>query len=616
MSEDIRESVIDPVTFEVLRNALVAVVDEMGMMLEKVAFSTVVSEGRDFSTSLSDADGNLVADGTQDLPGHVGTIPFTTAGVIEHIGRDNIRQGDIIMMNDPFIGGTHCQDVRLVMPVFWNDELVGFVQASAHIVDAGGAVAGSFQVDAASPYEEALYIPPIHLVRGGELDERLLALILRNVRISDLTRGDITAMIESCKTGESRFHALCEKYGAETIRAEMSELLEHSREMIASRVESLPDGTYSATDFIDYDPLAEEQVPLPISVKMTVAGRSLTFDFSESSPQAKGAINATRSLLWSAVVIATKAVFPEVPINQGIFWAIDIEAPDGLVCTATFPAAVGGAFAVCCEKITAATLACFLQIIPERTMVASGNLCNCIIGGYDPRPDFERDYVLYNWNEGGLGARPGKRDNHTAMGLFCSGTRNQPVETMELEYPVIFTGYSLMSDSAGPGYHRGGLGVTRNFYLTHEGGTLSVLGDRERTPAWGSHKGQDAKMGNQLVYKADTPEEERLGMMRSRIPIEAGHLLKFWQGGGGGYGPAWQRPVEWVVEDVVDGRVSPESAREDYFVAISSVDEEAATVEVDLEETKRLRAAAESADAQSVAPTGADRDREGRGGPR
>jgi N-methylhydantoinase B len=616
MTNDTRGTKIDPVTFEVLRNALVAVVDEMSLMLEKTAFSTVVSEGRDFSTSLSDIDGNLVATGTQDLPGHVGTIPFTTRGVLEYVTREKLREGDVIIMNDPFIGGTHCQDVRLVQPVFWAGEMIGFVQASAHVVDAGGAVPGSFQVDAASPYEEALYITPIHLVREGERDERLMDLLLRNMRIPDLTRGDISAMIEACHTGEARFHALCEKYGPEVMRAEMRELLEHSRDMIAARIEALPDGTYSAIDFIDYDPLGDENIPLPIRCKMTIAGSEITFDFSESSPQAKGAINGTRSLLWSSVVIATKAVFPEVPVNQGVFWAINIEAPDGLIVTAKFPAAVGGAFAACCEKITASSLACFMQVIPEKTMVAPGNLCNCIIGGYDPREDFQRDYVLYNWNEGGLGARPGKKDNHTSMSLFSSGTRNQPVETMELEYPVLFTGYGLMQDSAGPGYHRGGLGVSRDFYLTHEGGILSVLGDRERTPAWGANKGQDAKMGNQLVYKADTPEAQHLGMKRSRIPIEANHLLKFWQGGGGGYGPAWERPVEWVVEDVIDGRVSVESARDDYFVAFAHVDEEAAAVEVDVEATRRLRKAAAAADAQTVPLTGAERTALGRGGPR
>lgn len=583
---------IDPVTFEVLRNAFVAAVDEMGMMLEKVAFSMVVSEGRDFSTSISDARGDLVAEGTQDLPGHIGTIPFTTRGVIEHIGLGDLREGDIVLMNDPFIGGTHCQDARTVMPVFWEGELIAFVQSCAHWVDAGGAVPGSFQVDAGSPYEEALYIPPIHLVRRGALDERVLALVLRNVRVPEVTRGDIAAMLEACRTGEARVHALCARYGLDTVRAQMAHQIDHSRAMLGSHFAALPDGEYAFTDFIDYDPRAAIRDPLPVSCRMTIAGERATFDFSDSAPQARSAVNATRSLLWSAVVVATKSVFPDVAVNQGMFQAIDVHAREGLVVTAQFPAAVSGAFATCYEKITSAVHGCFLQVVPERAMVACGNICNVVIGGHDPRPGFEREYVIYNWLEGGYGARPGKRDNHTAMSLFGSGTQNQPIERAEYEYPIMYECYELAADSAGPGRHRGGLGVEKNFTLTHGTGTLSVLGDREFKPAWGGGGGHDAKRANQLLYKAGEPDEETIGMKRSGVPVEAGHRFRYWQGGGGGYGPPAERPPEWVLEDVIDGYVSIASARDDYRVEIVVVDAEAGRYEIDEQATARLRGTA------------------------
>jgi N-methylhydantoinase B len=580
---------IDPITFEVLRNALVAAVDEMGLMLEKVAFSMVVSEGRDFSTSISDATGNLVADGTQDLPGHIGTIPFTTKGVIEHIGLANLRPGDIILMNDPFIGGTHCQDARTVMPVFNDRELIAFVQASAHWVDAGGAVPGSFQVDARSPYEEALYIPPIHLVREGEVDESVLRLILRNVRVPEVTTGDIAAMIEACRAGDLRVRALCEKYGLEILRAQMARQIDHSRTLLEHHFESLPDGTYAFTDYIDYDPCAPTRDPLPVTCSLKIAGSRATFDFSESAPQARGAINAPRSLLWSAVVVATKSVFPDVAVNQGLFDAIDVVAPDGLLVTAVFPAPVSGAFATCYEKITSATHGCYLQVAPERAMVACGNICNIVVGGYDSREGYGRDYVMYNWLEGGYGARPAKRDNHTAMSLFCSGTQNQPIERAEYEYPIMFERYALVADSAGPGRHRGGLGVAKNFWVTHGDATVSVLGDRELTPSWGAGGGKRANLGNQLIYRAGESDEQVIGMKRSGVPVEAQHLLTYWQGGGGGYGSPAERRPEWVLEDVVNGYVSIEGARKDYLVEIKLVDETAGIYEIDAETTARLR---------------------------
>ncbi len=579
----------DPITFEVLRNALVSAVDEMGAKLEKVAFSMVVSEGRDFSTSISDIDGNLAADGTQDLPGHIGTIPFTTKGVIERIGRENIREGDVILMNDPFIGGTHCQDARVVMPVHWEGEQVAFVQVSAHWVDAGGSVPGSFMVDARSPYEEAFYITPIHLVREGVLDQAVLDLVLRNVRVPEVTIGDITAMIEACRTGEARIHSLCAKYGVETLKTQMAMQIDHSEALLRKHVEELPDGEYRFTDHIDFDVRSDSREPLPITCVMSISGDRMTFDFSESAPQAKSAVNATRSLLWSAVVVATKAVFPDVAVNQGVFNAIEVHAPDGLIVTASFPAPVSGAFATCYEKITCSTLGCYLQVVPDQSMAACGNICNIVVGGFDPRPGFERDYVMYNWLEGGYGARPGKRDNHTAMSLFCSGTQNQPIELAEHEYPILFECYELVPDSGGPGRHRGGLGVRKNFEVTHGEATISVLGDREETGAWGWEGGSTSPLANNLIYKAGEPDELRIGMKRSGVPVSSGHLFRYWQGGGGGWGDPASRPPEWVLEDVQDGYVTPRAARERYRVQVVLGDEAAGTYELDLAATRVLR---------------------------
>ena len=475
------------------------------------------------------------------------------------------------------------------MPVFLEGELSAFVQSSAHWVDAGGPVAGSFKVDALESYGEALYITPIHLVREGTMDEDVLRFILRNVRVPQITRGDIAAMVEACRTGEARIQALNEKYGRNLLTRQMSELIEHSRKLLKAHIKELPDGSYEFTDYIDYDPGGEKtKDPLPVHLTLVVNGDRATFDFSRSSPQARGAINSTRSLLWSAVVVATKAVFPDVPVNQGVFQAVEVIAPDGLVVTAEFPAAVSGAFATCYEKITGCVLGCFMQIVPDRSMVGSGNVSNVCIGGFDSRPGFEADYVMYNWMQGGWGARPGKKDNHTAMSLFASGTQNQPLETTEFAYPCIFTSYSLIQDSAGPGRHRGGLGLDRNFYLSHGSGILTSIGDREVIPAWGFGGGKEAK-GNGLIYKPGTSDEVAIGQKMTGFPVEAGAQLKYWQGGGGGFGPPHERPTEWVLEDVINEYVSVESARSQYGVKITVIDKEALQYEVDERATLGLR---------------------------
>ena len=251
------DDTIDPITFEVLRNAFMGIVDEMGLMLEKVAHSLVVSEGRDFSTAICDADGRLIAEGKEDLPAHVGTLPHTVKAVIEWIGKDRLHEGDIIIMNDAFLGGTHCQDVRTIMPVYRHGSLVAFTQNSAHWSDLGGPVPGSFHPEAVESYGEALYIPPIHLVREGELDDEVLRFILRNTRVPDLNQGDCFAQIAACRTGETRLQSLMDRHGDDVITAQMSELRRYSEALLREEFSKIPDGTYSFEDAIDFDPMGD-----------------------------------------------------------------------------------------------------------------------------------------------------------------------------------------------------------------------------------------------------------------------------------------------------------------------------------------------------------------------
>jgi N-methylhydantoinase B len=577
------ERSIDPITFEVLRNAFMGIVDEMGLMLEKVAHSLVVSEGRDFSTAICDEDGRLIAEGKEDLPAHVGTLPHTVKAVIDWIGKEKLKDGDIIIMNDAFLGGTHCQDVRTIMPVYRGGKLVAFTQNSAHWSDLGGPVPGSFHPEAVESYGEALYIPPIHLVREGELDDEVLRFILRNTRVSDLNQGDCFAQIAACRTGEQRLQALMDRHGDDVIEAQMAELRRYSEALLREEFAKIPDGTYSFEDAIDFDPMGDRVTPIKIALDLTIEGDHATYDLSRSDPQARGAVNATRSMSQSALVVATKAIFPHVPASEGMYDAIDIVNPEGLVTNARFPASISGAFATSYEVICACVFGAYLQMRPERSMVCGGNMTNMVVGGRDGRPGLERDFVMYLWKEGGYGARPGKKDNHSAISLYASGTRNEPVEVQERVYPVLTHRYEFIPDSAGAGRHRGGIGVTRDFELTHGDAILSVLGSRAVEPVWG-YEGGEAALGSGLVHG-----DEELGVMRSGVPARQGTLIRFWEGGGGGWGDPRTRPAEWVLEDVIDGYVTIEAARERYGVVVREVDPIAAIYEIDEDETRRLR---------------------------
>ena len=580
---------IDKVMFEVLRHSFMSVVDEMSLMIEKVAHSLVVSAGRDFSTAICLPEGALVAEGNIDQPSHVGTLPATVRGTVEWLGLENLRQGDVIIMNDPFIGGSHCQDVRTVKPVFWNDELICFVVNSAHWSDAGGPVPGSFNARVRDSYGEALHISPVHLVRQGEMDKGVLNFILRNIRVPELTRGDIMGQLAAVDLGEQRLHELLERHGRDLIVNQMHDLIVHSEALVRAELAKLPDGVFEFTDYVDFDPLGDPDKPVPVALKLTIDGDRAIFDFSKSGAQAAGAINSPRSMTLSACAVSVKAIFPHIPQNGGILNAIELIIPEDSVLNAKFPAPVNGTFATTYEKVVGSVFGCFMQVVPERCMVGSGNITNFVIGGHDPRAGFDKDFVLYVWREAGYGARPGKKDNHTAMSLYSSGTRNEPVELMERMFPVRSLRYSFLPDSGGAGKHRGGLGVARDIILTHGGGKLTALGDRAKVPAWGFGGGHS---GGATALRLDpgTGEEQDIGVMATDVQVVGNQEIEFWAGGGGGWGDPAERPVEWVLDDVIDEFVSIEAARDVYRVVVRPDETVPYGYSVDENATAALRA--------------------------
>jgi N-methylhydantoinase B len=582
---------IDPITFQVLNNAFSSVVDEMAAVVQKCAFSLVVSEGRDYSGTICDGHGNLVASGSTDLPAHLGTIPFTVKGMLAWLGgepRDLFEPGDIVIMNDPYIGGTHNNDVRLVMPVFSDGDVVAFIQDSAHWSDIGGHVPGTFDPNARSSHGEGLIIPPFKIVRKGEVDRDLVRVVLRNVRTPEVAYGDLMAQIGAVRLGGSRFLELVDVYGLDLVRLEMAALIEYSERLLREEFAKLPDGTYGFHSWIDRDPGAESDDPVKVSLQLTIDQDRAVYDFSGSAPQAKGAINATIAVTASAAVLYTKGIFPWIPMNQGIFNAIDLIAPEGSICNARYPAPVSGAAASVYPAVADCIFGCYLQLVPERSMAGMTGLVNTVSGGWDPRPGFEREFVVYIWLEGGWGGRPGKRDNHTAMNMFASSANNVPIEQLERLFPLMFDCYRFEPDSFGAGYHRGGPGVTKAWHFTPGSAIFSSLGDGGCFGPWGYAGGKDAPV-NEIVYAPGTEEERDLGMFATGELIERDRVVRFFNSGGGGWGNPLSRPPQWVLEDVADELLTLAAAERDYGVVIRTTGFPSGA-ELDLPATEQLRA--------------------------
>jgi N-methylhydantoinase B len=575
---------LDPMTLAILRYAFTNVVDEMGAKIMRSAYSPVVNEGRDFAASITTADGRLVAQGQQDLPAFIGIAPIWAKAQIEWIGIDNFRRGDVVIANDPYMGGTHLMDVRFMMPVYWEGEIVAFVQDIAHWVDIGGPLPGGFNPRAAHILQEALRITPLHIMREGVLDENLVSFILANVRLADWSYGDMMSQIQGLKVGEERLHDLLEKYGRDDVCQAMDDVIASSERLMRAEFSHMPDGDYEAVDYIDRDPASDSDEPLKIHLKMRVEGDHVHCDLSQSSPQALGPVNAPKGVSISALMVAIKSMFPEIPMNEGVFQAIDFDIPDGLVCSCNYPAPCSGMASGCYARVLDCVYRCFIEIAPDQAMACPYTIVNIIVGGRDTRPGRDdKPFVMYTWVEGGYGGRPGKKDNHTAMSLFASGTRSIPIESLEREHPVRFQRFEYMTDSEGSGMHRGGFGVEKSLTLQSAGASITCQGDRGKFVPWGYAGGLPS--GPNSLADGDL----EIGVFAVDHPITPGSVVRMRTNGGGGFGSPLERPADWVLQDVIDELVSLEKAREVYGVVIRVGDVDLLEYETDVEATEVMR---------------------------
>ena len=561
---------IDPITLSVIQAGLQQVCDEMDLTFSRSAFSPVIAEADDRSDGIYDADsGELIAQGELGLPVFVGTMQFSTMTLIEFI-RDGRalppEEGDIYIVNDPYLGGTHLMDVRFAMPFYYEGELFSWLSNTGHWPDIGGAVPGGFSANATAVEQEGLRLPPVKLVKRGEMDPEIYAIICSNIRIADQRIGDIKAQIAALKVGARQLTALLDRYGVETIKRAIREWRARAAQQMRAKIALIPDGTYHGEAWVDSDGVVDE--PLRIAVNIEKKDSDLYFDFDGSSPPCKGPMNSVLATTCSSVYLAMKHIFPDVPINAGTFDPLHIKDPDGTFLYAKYPRPVSGCAAEVSQRIAEAVFAALVEPLPNIVTAApAGSSGNFALGGYDPEKD--RPFVMYQISGGGYGGNA----DHDGLTNGCSTigiSKTQPIEVLEQYYPVLFHEYSLRESSGGAGEKRGGFGVNYTVELLRGEAQASFVMDHGRVGPQGALGGQDGLPNAVTVYRnGEKYVPEHLSKDQD-IPIAPGDVVAVGTPGGGGFGDPRKRPPELVLQDVRRGYYTMEEARDMFSVVLSS----------------------------------------------
>jgi N-methylhydantoinase B len=568
-------SVDDPITFEVIKNALVSVADEMAMTIIRTGHSQVVRDNLDFSTAICDSSGRVVGQGC-GIPFHLGAIPDAMSAVIERFG-SGFGPGDAVILNDPAEGGMHLPDVFVIQPIFAGDELLGFATCVAHYPDIGGRAAGGNAVDSTDVFQEGLQIPILKLYDRHAPNETLLALLRKNVRVPDLVLGDLRAQLAACHVGAKGFLELADRYGRDPLRANADALLDYTERLVRAELSNVPDGSYSFEDHLDDDGFGSG--PITIHVTLTFDGDEVTADFTGTSPQARSALNCTLSATKSVVYTALKCVMsPTVPSNEGMYRPIHVSAPLGTIANAAHPAA-RAARGITAFRMLDTVFGALHAALPGRVPAAGeGGATMIAMGGSDAAGG---EFVFVDFSSGGWGGREAS-DGVDGTSPILANLANVPIEEIELRQPVRVLQYGFVPDTGGPGRTRGCLSVVREFRLLADSAILQIRSDRRRFPPYGLEGGRHGGPSTNLLNPG--PDEELLPTTVT-TPIARGDVLRHVTAGGGGYGTPLERPAPAVERDIADGKLSPESARALYGV-VWDVD----TGRVAAEETAQLRA--------------------------
>jgi N-methylhydantoinase B len=554
----------DPIELEIFKNIYHSIAEEMGAALRRTAFSPNIKERRDYSCAVFDSDGEVIAMGDH-MPVHLGSMPMSVRAAIDAF---ELGPGDVIMLNDPFRGGTHLPDITLVAPVYAVSSKARrgperprhtkpdfYVASRAHHADVGGTYPGSMGL-CREIYQEGLRIPPVRIMRAGQIERDVLALLLNNVRTPNEREGDLGAQLAACHTGAERLREVCERYGLERAKRAARELLDYSEEMMRAFLARVPAGTCRAEDFMDSDGVSEGKVKIVVAVKFAgvskdarlarnrVLGRTktdrkaspahflVTVDFTGSDPQVQGSINAVEAITYSACFYVFRCLLAEdVPATAGLMRPIQVLAPPGTVVNAHSPAAVAGGNVETSQRIVDVLLRALAQAIPERIpAAAAGTMNNLTIGGTDPRTG--EPFAYYETIAGGMGARPSK-PGVSGVHTHMTNSLNTPAEALEYGYPLRVREYSLRRGSGGKGRYRGGDGIVREIEVLTDA-EVTLLADRRMSGPWGLSHGEDGLPGRAAVLRRDGSEEELPGKSNTRL--RKGERVRIESPGGGGWG--------------------------------------------------------------------------------
>lgn len=547
---------IDPVTLAVLKGRLEQIADEMDATLYRSAFNPIIAEAHDACHGLYDArSGDTLVQGKSGLPVFVGAMAFAVRAAMraaeQHGG---MQPGDTWLFNDPYEGGTHANDFKLVRPIFRDGQLVCFIASAAHWHDVGGAVPGNYNPAATECWQEAVQIPPVRIVQGGKLNPDVLAILMANTRLPDSLWGDLNGQLAALELGDRRLADLLDAYGEPLVLQALQALRERARRLMKAEIASLPDGVYAFEDTLDNDGVTD--APLTIALDMTVAGDRLTLDFSRSSPQCAGPVNISRATAVAACYVALKHLFPDVPANAGVLDAVDFVMPEGLVITAQRPRPVGGYTETILRMIDVVFSAAALAD-PRRSVAQAYGTINALsIAGH--RSDAARQgqrWVMFSFFGGGHGAHAGGDGLNHGNAPISTATI-PPLEILEAAYPVRFTQWSLRPDSGGDGEHRGGLGAVYEIELLEQSAQGFIFGERGRAAPKGIAGGQPAAVN---VFSFHSGGQWRRPPMASKmlgIQLQRGDRVRLETPGGGGYGPPSARPAQAREADAAQGYVS------------------------------------------------------------
>lgn len=564
---------IDSATVEVIRNYFTSAANEMQRTLIRTAYNTIVYEIRDFGLSLYDRDQNLIAD-SPGLTLFLGANDYSLQKAVEHVGEENLEDGDVIILNYPYWSSGHTLDVCVLAPIFYEDTHVGYAVSRAHLLDIGQKDPG-YVLDSTDVHQEGTLFPGTKLYKSGDLDEEIRDLIRFNTRTPDKVMGDINAQIAALRTGRQRVQELYEKYGEATVEESIDQILSYGQEKAREAVSELPNGTWSAVDYADGT--IDDDELLRIETEVTIEDDTMSVDFSDSADEIAAPFNVPIGMTDTVARLCFKTVTtPFEDTNGGHYDPLSVHVPEGNLYNPSYPAPT---FAVWPAMLAVDVIyKALAKGMPQRVPASSGgDILSITIYGENPKTGRQ---IVEATNQGvGWGASDDHDGGSALMHISETMVQNIPIEVLENKAPVEITRLELRQDSGGAGKYRGGLGIRRDFRFTHEIGALSII-QKTETSGWGIDGGRPGKR-NAVVLYPGTDREIRTGMMRNRF--NPGEVLSNQSAGGGGYGDPYERDPDKVREDVIDGYVSQEAAREEYGVVINSEQE------IDWEETERIR---------------------------